>query len=82
MAKVFSSVLKAIGLAPQAPAPVPQQFIPQQAMTAPDVATPAVQAAAQAERLRQQRARGRAATMLTEGQAGASPIGTTKLLGG
>lgn len=81
MAKVFSSVLKAIGLAPQAPA-APQQFIPQQAMTAPDVATPAVQAAAQAERLRQQRARGRAATMLTEGQVGTSPIGTTKLLGG
>lgn len=51
----------------------------------PTVATPAVEAAADAERRRQRTASGRAATMLTTpGSAGqASPlVGTTKLLGG
>lgn len=49
---------------------------------APTAATPAVEAAAEAERRRQRMASGRAATMLT-GSAGASSgmVGTKKLLG-
>lgn len=84
MAKFFSSILQSVGLAPKMPAQVaaPQQFIPQEAMSPAAVDTPAVQAAAEAEKLRQRRARGRAATMLTEGGAETGPIGTTKLLGG
>lgn len=50
---------------------------------APSVATPAVQAAADAERRRQRAATGRAATMLTDQSNYTAPtIGTTKLLGG
>lgn len=82
MAKFFSSILQSVGLAPKGPMPAPQQFIPQEAMSPAAVDTPAVQAAAEAEKLRQRRARGRAATMLTEGGAETGPIGTTKLLGG
>lgn len=82
MAKFISSVLQSVGLAPKPPVATPQQFIPQEAMTPAAVDTPAVQAAAEAEKLRQRRARGRAATMLTEGGAETGPIGTTKLLGG
>jgi hypothetical protein len=50
----------------------------------PSVATPAVEAAAEAERRRYRQASGRAATILTEGQSGggSANIGTTKLLGG
>ena len=65
---------------PSAPAPV---SIPE---PAPTVDTPAVQAAADAERRRQRAASGRASTMLTSrGQDDdlANPrVGTTKLLGG
>lgn len=52
--------------------------------TAPSIATPAVQAAADAERLRQRQSRGRAATMLSggTGDVSAANVGTTKLLGG
>lgn len=50
---------------------------------APSVATPAVQAAADAERRRQRASSGRAATMLTDQSNYTAPtIGTTKLLGG
>lgn len=50
---------------------------------APTTASPAVQAAADAERQRQRRAVGSAATMLTSAQgASLGMIGTTKLLGG
>lgn len=56
--------------------------VPQQAMQAPSEATPAVQAAADAERRRQRQAAGRASTMLTDGMAGSANVGTTKLLGG
>lgn len=48
-------------------------------------ATPAVQAAADAERKRLRSARGKASTMLTSSQGDAvagSSVGTTKLLGG
>ena len=56
---------------PMAPAPTPS------------VATPAVEAAADAERRRQRTASGRAATMLTNQESYSAPnIGTTKLLGG
>ena len=56
---------------PMAPAPTPS------------VATPAVEAAADAERRRQRTASGRAATMLTNQEGSSAPnIGTTKLLGG
>lgn len=49
----------------------------------PTVATPAVEAAANAERRRQRTASGRAATMLTSQENYSSPnVGTTKLLGG
>jgi len=49
----------------------------------PSVATPAVEAAADAERKRQRTASGRAATMLTNQESYSAPnIGTTKLLGG
>lgn len=56
--------------------------IPKMAETAPSAATPAVQAAGEAERLRQRRARGVASTMLSGGGGESAPIGTTKLLGG
>ena len=51
---------------------------------APTVATPAVQAASDAQRMRQRAASGRAATMLTstEEQATAPMTATKKLLGG
>lgn len=56
---------------PMAPAPVPT------------VATPAVEAAAEAARRRERTASGKAATMLTNQESYSSPmIGTTKLLGG
>ena len=49
----------------------------------PTVATPAVEAAADAERRRQRTSSGRAATMLTNQETYSTPnIGTTKLLGG
>lgn len=51
---------------------------------APTVSTPAVQAASDAQRMRQRAASGRAATMLTstEEQATAPMTATKKLLGG
>lgn len=57
--------------------------VPVAAAVVPTVATPAVEAAADAERRRQRTASGRAATMLTNQESYSSPmIGTTKLLGG
>lgn len=47
---------------------------------APDAATPAVQAAADAERKRNRS--GVAANMLTGSSGGTATVGTTKLLGG
>ena len=59
---------------------MPKVTTPKMTMKAPDVATPAVQAAADAERKRNRT--GVAANMLT-GSSGATPaVGTTKLLGG
>lgn len=58
-------------------------IVPPQIKTAPSEATPNVQAAADAERMRQRRQRGAATTMLTGSQgASAGNVGTTKLLGG
>lgn len=59
----------------------PSVATPQAPEKRPDVATPAVEAAAEAER-RRKRA-GLASTMLT-GSSGvtSTPVGTTKLLGG
>lgn len=48
----------------------------------PTVATPAVEAAAEAERRRYRQASGRAATILTSGSQSSPMLGTTKLLGG
>lgn len=49
----------------------------------PTVATPAVEAAAEAERRRYRQASGRASTILSQGQNNSSAnIGTSKLLGG
>jgi hypothetical protein len=57
--------------------------VPAEAKAAPTEATPSVQAAADAERMRQRRQRGQAATMLTGSQgAGTGNVGTTQLLGG
>lgn len=51
--------------------------------TPPDVSTPAVVAAADAERRRVRTSRGLASTMLTTAQGASSGnVGTTKLLGG
>lgn len=60
---------------PKAPAPPP---------VVPTVATPAVQAASDAQRMRSRAASGRAATMLTstEDQGTEVRVGTKKLLGG
>lgn len=60
---------------------MPKVTTPKVPEKAPDVATPAVQAAADAERKRKRA--GLASTMLTgsSGVTGA-PVGTTKLLGG
>lgn len=60
---------------------MPKVATPKVPEKAPDVATPAVEAAAEAERKRKRT--GLASTMLTgsTGVTGA-PIGTTKLLGG
>lgn len=59
----------------------PKAATPKMPEKQPDVATPAVEAAAEAERKRKRT--GLASTMLT-GSAGATgaPVGTTKLLGG
>jgi hypothetical protein len=49
----------------------------------PDVSTPAVQAAADAERRRVRSNKGKASTLLTTPSgAGSANVGTTKLLGG
>ena len=65
---------------PQVAAPAPPT-----AADAPSVATPNVQAAAQAARRRERTASGRAATMLSGGggasSGGSANIGTSKLLG-
>lgn len=60
---------------PKMPAPPP---------VTPTVATPAVQAASDAQRIRSRAASGRAATMLTSTEEQSDPvrIGTKKLLGG
>lgn len=60
---------------------MPKVATPKVPQKMPDVATPAVEAAADAERKRKRS--GMASTMLT-GSAGATgaPVGTTKLLGG
>lgn len=92
MGNAISSVTKAVsGLAgkllgveqpdvPQMAAPTP----PTPAET-PSVATPNVQAAAQAARRRERVSSGRAATMLSEGGSGggggSANVGTKKLLG-
>lgn len=67
---------------PQVAAPTPPT-----AAETPSVATPNVQAAAQAQRRRERTASGRAATMLSGSSSGAASggsanIGTSKLLGG
>lgn len=67
-----------------APAPIPE---PKPAPEpAPTVDTPAVQAAADAERMRERKASGRASTMLTkrtqDDELTNPRVGTTKLLGG
>lgn len=60
----------------------PKVSTPQMADRSP-TNSPAVEAAADAERMRQRRQRGTAATMLTGAQgAGAGNVGTTQLLGG
>jgi hypothetical protein len=60
---------------------MPKVTTPSVPMKAPDAATPAVQAAADAERRRSRS--GVAANMLTGSSGAASgPLGTTKLLGG
>lgn len=75
MGGIFSSP-SAPQIPPPAPAPEP----------APTIDTPAVQAAADAERRRQRTSSGRASTMLTsrsQDEDLANPrVGTTKLLGG
>lgn len=60
---------------PKMPAPPP---------VTPTVATPAVQAASDAQRMKARAASGRAATMLTSTEEQSDPvrIGTKKLLGG
>jgi len=67
---------------PEVAAPTPPT-----AADTPSVATPNVQAAAQAQRRRERIASGRGATMLSGGSSGAASgnsasIGTSKLLGG
>lgn len=60
---------------------MPKVSTPKVPEKAPDVATPAVEAAAEAERKRKRS--GLASTMLTgSGGATGAPVGTTKLLGG
>lgn len=61
---------------PQMAAPTPPT-----AAETPSVATPNVQAAAQAARRRERTASGRASTMLSGGGGGESSTGTKKLLG-
>lgn len=63
---------------PKMPAPPPAPVAP------PTVATPQVQAAADAQRMRTRAASGRAATMLTSGdeEENRPTVGTRKLLGG
>lgn len=59
----------------------PSVATPQAPEKRPDVATPAVEAAAEAERKRKRT--GLASTMLTgSGGVTGAPVGTTKLLGG
>lgn len=62
----------------------PKVATPEAPKPAPTVATPAVEAAAEAERRRQRNASGRAATMLSGGSDSVSSanVGATKLLGG
>ena len=69
MSGIFSS--------PKMPAPPPAPVAP------PTVATPQVQAAATAQRVKARAASGRAATMLTDQDEYERPtVGTKKLLGG
>jgi len=57
--------------------------MPPAAVAPPTVATPQVQAAADAQRMKTRAASGRAATMLTDPEDDERPtVGTKKLLGG
>ena len=65
---------------PKMPTPPPAPAAP---VTPPTVATPQVQAAADAQRMKTRAASGRAATMLTNPEDEERPtVGTRKLLGG